>query len=74
MIHCRASCPLLLMLLLMLCACSPFVAATAALCNLNGNWTNSANQHPNPSGSNIVHIQFFQAPGNASFTVRATPW
>jgi hypothetical protein len=42
-----------------------------ALCDLGGNWTSSAKGTP---ADKMVHIEFFQQPGNTSFTLRATPW
>ena len=45
------------------------LSVSSELCNLNGNWTSSTH-----AGSDVVHIEFFQSPQNASFTLRATPW
>ena len=47
-------------------------APAAALCNLNGNWTNRVNQKPGEK--DVVHIEFFQSARSTTFTLRATPW
>jgi hypothetical protein len=46
-------------------------AASAALCNLDGNWTSS---RKGTAPEDVVHIQFYQQEGQTDFTLRATPW
>jgi hypothetical protein len=46
------------------------LGAPLAKCpSLAGNWTSSTD-----GKGEIVHIEFFEADGDASFTVRTTPW
>jgi hypothetical protein len=46
------------------------LGAPLAKCpSLAGNWTSSTD-----GKGEIVHLEFFEADGDASFTVRATPW
>ena len=42
------------------------LAAALSVCNLNGDWSNGHGPHS--------HIEFFQQPGQANFTLRTTAW
>jgi hypothetical protein len=58
-------------LLLVLLLGTASSAAAAALCNLNGNW--SVTKKVVVHGL-VEHIEFFQQPHNATFTLRTTDW
>ena len=47
----------------------------AQLCDLNGDWSVTAKKVVVVNGSqSLEHIEFFQQPGNRSFTMRTTDW